>query len=641
MKRFCAILISLALPFAAHCAEEDQLLTVLKSDQSFKVKDAACSRLKWIGTAESVPVLATLLTNDDLSHSARYALESMPCPEAGRALLAALNTTSGTNEVGIINSLAMRHDMAAISPLGKRLHDSDPVVASAAAEALGRLGGPKSVKLLQAALQGADEVVRAAEIDGLLACANTLLIDGKNSAALKIFQSVYENAKSDDTHLAAWRGVLLASGSKGRDLMIESISGSDLPRQGAALQVADQLKGTAVTKALGEALPKVQIPVQIALLQCLDLRGDPAAMSAIAPLADCADANVRIAAIIALGDVGDGSVALLLAHHAAEGTGAERNAARQSLDNLRHGKVTPALLEPLMASGQPATSPEVSSELLRALGDRGDAAAAPALLELASRSDDAIRAPALQSLAMLAGAAQIPQLVQLVTQATNDDVRSEAADALTSVYQRGHQNGQPVIEAVTHGPMEVRLVLLPVCSSIVDAPARDALRAAMADPERRVQEAAIRAVCETRDGQLLPDLVQVACGNSNKTFRVLAVRGCVRLATQDEEVKLSNDEKLDALSKILATPLDKQEKRLALSGLGTMANAQALALATPMLEDSSVRAEAAQAVIHISEAISAAHPAEAGAALKKVLAMSINPATRKSAEKAFKNIRED
>ena len=633
MRRFCAVLISLALPLAAHCAEEDQLLGVLQSSQSLHDKDAACARLKWIGTAQSIPALAALLTNDDLSHSARYALESMPWPEASAALLGALAKTSGSNEVGIINSLAMRHDTAATPRLSKLLRDSDSVVAVAAAQALGRIGGVKAVKSLEAALPEAASPVRGAEIDGLLDCANTLLTEGRNGPALKIFQSLYDKEKEDSIRQAAFRGVILASGEKGVELMAAAIAGAAAPCRGAALQLAGQMNYPGVTKALADALPRVEAPVQISLLQCLAQRGDVSALAAVTALADSTDANVRLAAITALGDLGDGSVAPLLARKAASSTGAERNAARQSLTGLRHGEVTPALLDSLASA-----TPEVSLEVIRALGDRGDSSAAPALLQLARGPNDSSRAASLQALASLAGAAQIPDLVQLVIQTTNEDVRSETADALNSICQRVHGNAQPVLDAVAHGPLEARLALLTVCGSLTEAPGREALRAAMADPEPRVREAATRALCETHDGELLPDLVQVACSNPDKKFRTLAVAGCVRLATQEEDVKLPNDQKLDAFKKILATPLDKQEKRLVLSGLSAMSDNQALALATPLLDDASVRVEAAHAVIHISTSISAAQPAEAGAALKKVLAMSINPATRKSAEKAFKNI---
>ncbi len=92
--------------------EEQQLIAVLQSDSSLTKKDAACARLKRIGTDQSVPALAALLTDEQLSHSARYALESMPSAKAGEALADALAKTSGLTKVGIINSLGFRGETA-------------------------------------------------------------------------------------------------------------------------------------------------------------------------------------------------------------------------------------------------------------------------------------------------------------------------------------------------------------------------------------------------------------------------------------------------------------------------------------------------------------------------------------------------
>src|ERR1043165_631628 len=84
---------------------EQQLITVLQSNASLTEKDDACAKLKFIGTSHCIPALAALLTNEQLSHSARYALEPMKGPEAGKALLDALSKTKGLVEVGVINSL--------------------------------------------------------------------------------------------------------------------------------------------------------------------------------------------------------------------------------------------------------------------------------------------------------------------------------------------------------------------------------------------------------------------------------------------------------------------------------------------------------------------------------------------------------
>jgi HEAT repeat protein len=356
-------------------------------------------------------------------------------------------------------------------------------------------------------------------------------------------------------------------------------------------------------------------------------------------MAGSVDPDVRLAAIKALGDLGDGSVASLLAEKAASAAGAEKSAARQALLDLRRGQVTPALLEDLATA-----APAVKLELIRAIGSRGDMSAVPKLLELARSQDDVLRSSSLQALALLAGPAQLPDLVRLAVQANSDEARSEAADALSSACQRiesrsGHCDVEALVKAVRTGPLEARLSLLPVCSGLAEAPVREALRAALEDPEPRVRETALRALCDTRDGELLPDLLKAASGAGDEKMRLLAIRGCVRLATQEESVKLSNDQKLAVLKKILDRPLAASEKRLVLSGLGAISDSQALALAAAMLDDPSVKAEAAQSVIQIADSLAATRPEEAVAALTKVLAdNNTDPAILSPAQEARKKI---
>jgi HEAT repeat protein len=635
----CFLALTTCLAQVPRNGDEDQQIAILQSDHSLAEKDAACARLKWIGTARCVPALAPLLTTDQLSHSARYALESMPGPEAETALLQALGKTSGSNQVGLINSLAARRDAAAVPALGKLLSDSDTNSACTAAMGLGRLGGPQALATLQAAWSDSvSGAVHEAEIDGLLECANQLLTESKDGEALKIFQRLYDAGKSERARQAAFRGVILASGKAGISLMAQAIAGNDGASQGAALQIATKLEGSDATKALADLLPKVNGPVQIALLTCLQRRGDPSALAAVAQMAGSSDPDVRMAAINAMGDLGDGSVALLLAEKAATAAGAEKLAARSALLNLRIGDVTPALLEAFTTA--PAA---VKPELIRALGDRGDTSAAPRLLELARSQDDAMRASSLQALALLAGPAQLPDLVQLVVQASSDDARSEAADALSSACQRietisGHCDVEALVKAVQTGPMEARLALLPVCSGLAESPVREALRAALTDTEPRVREAALRALCDTRDGELLPDLVKAAGGATDPKLRLLAVRGCVRLTTQEEGVKISNEQKVAALKTMLDNRLEASEKRLVLSGLGAIPDSQALGLALNMLDDPAVKAEAAQSVIQIAGSLAGANPEEAGEALKKALSVTSDPAAQAAAQEVQKNI---
>ena len=62
--------------------------------------------------------------------------------------------------IGVINSIGVRRDAKAVDGLAVRLKDADAEVASAAAVALGRIGGTPAAKALEQSLAGAPAAVR-------------------------------------------------------------------------------------------------------------------------------------------------------------------------------------------------------------------------------------------------------------------------------------------------------------------------------------------------------------------------------------------------------------------------------------------------------------------------------------------------
>ena len=192
---------------------ETRLAAVLPTQASRAAKDYVGRKLAIIGTAASVPALAALLTDKDLSHMARYALERIPAAEAGKALRDALAATSGAAKVGVIGSLGARRDAESIADLAALLGDSDARIATAAATALGDIGTAESVKALQAAKPTSDPVkMRVA--DAQLAVGERLLAAGDQAAALAVYQSLIASRPAKNILLAATRGQLLARGKK-------------------------------------------------------------------------------------------------------------------------------------------------------------------------------------------------------------------------------------------------------------------------------------------------------------------------------------------------------------------------------------------------------------------------------------------
>ncbi|MFH1919394.1 MAG: HEAT repeat domain-containing protein [Planctomycetota bacterium] len=197
---------------AARKELETRLLAVLASGASRSAKDYVCRTLRTIGTAESVPALAALLPDEDLSHIARYALERIPATEAGAAMRQALPKLPDALKVGTIGSLGVRRDAASVAALAGLLGNADPAIARAAACALGNIGSPEAGKALGDFGKKASEGVKPAVADACLVCAERLLADGKKTEAIVLYESLSGEDQPKHVRLAAKRGLLTTAG---------------------------------------------------------------------------------------------------------------------------------------------------------------------------------------------------------------------------------------------------------------------------------------------------------------------------------------------------------------------------------------------------------------------------------------------
>ena len=100
---------------AEYPAIEERLLAVLQATGTTRdAKRFICRWLGVVGSSRCVPAVSALLTDVELSHPARMALEPMADPAAGAALRAALGRVKGRPLAGVVAS--MRFWSVSVSP---------------------------------------------------------------------------------------------------------------------------------------------------------------------------------------------------------------------------------------------------------------------------------------------------------------------------------------------------------------------------------------------------------------------------------------------------------------------------------------------------------------------------------------------
>ena len=192
---------------AARKTLEARLVALLEADVSRDAKDVVCRMLRKMGSADSVPALARLLPDKDLSHMARYALERIQDPAAGAALRDALPKIPGALKAGVAGSLGARRDAAAVPSLTELLGDGDAAIVAAAATALGAIATPEAASALTTAAKKAPAAARAAVIDGALRAAEQLAAAGKKAEATGVYKACASDDMPEQVRLAASRGL--------------------------------------------------------------------------------------------------------------------------------------------------------------------------------------------------------------------------------------------------------------------------------------------------------------------------------------------------------------------------------------------------------------------------------------------------
>jgi HEAT repeat protein len=350
-------------------------------------------------------------------------------------------------------------------------------------------------------------------------------------------------------------------------------------------------------RGLAAAMPQLPADRQVQALAAL-VHHDRAIARPLLLSASGSDVEaVRVSAIEGLAATGTAADVALLATRAATATGTEQAAARQALARLPGEEVDSAIVSSLAgASGKQLI------ELIRAAGERGIGAAAPALIRAGESNDAAVRKAALKALKDVAPASDIPALLSMLPRCQEDD-RSDCERALAHSLRRG---AKPDVQAVAaafaaQSSAEVRASLVNVLGTVALSDGLPTLRKALSAPEPEVRRAAVTALGEWPSADPVNDLIEAARSHSDAAIRVLALRGYVKL------VRLPSERSAPETARLLAAAMQAarrpDEKKLVLAAAQRVPCPESLELAKAAAADPALAAEAKAARAAIETAL--------------------------------------
>jgi HEAT repeat protein len=593
--------------------DETQLIAVLQSDAPLFDKAKACQRLAVIGTKKSVPVLAGLLADPELSHYARTGLEPIPDASVDDALREAMGQVKGDLLAGVIGSIGMRRDAKAVDDLKKLLGDSDPGVAAAAAWALGRIAAPEAVAALKAALAG-PAPLRPAAGDACLTAADVLIAQGKQADAVALYDAMREADLPKYLEVAAITGAIRARGDDGLPLLVELLQSEDQDLFRVGLDMAHELSGGGVTEALVAEFssPRTSEMRRSLIAAVLGDRGDKAALPVVLEAARSAPADVRLTAVRTLAVLGDAQ-ALPVLLEAAQGEGELADAARDSLARLSGEEIDAALEKMLGQSKGPKLV------VIETVGRRGIASAVPALLKLADSSDAETSQAAIEALGRTVDLDNLKGLLVRLVEPKSAEAAAAAKESLRKACLR--MPDRDATAAILLGGMSgaspaAKADLLDLLGVVGGQKALEGVAAAAAGGDEAAQDAATRVLGEWMSPDAAPLLLELAT-SGNEKFRVRSLRGYIRIPRQ---LDVPDGERITMCRQALLAATRDDEKRLVLEVLGRYPSADSLAVAATLLDDANLKQAAAEVAVDIAQKAKDAPPAAVAEAMKKAAA---------------------
>jgi len=625
LETVCILVVAAAAVLATRCASEaaaderqQKLIEVLLSDAPKAEKAITCKRLTLCGDKDAVPALAALLADEELASWALIPLEAIPGPEADAALRDAAGKLKGRLLIGVINSISVRGDAEAVGLLAERLKDADAGVASAAAAALGNIGGAAATKALDQSLGSAPPVVRSTVAEGLILCAEDALEAGNSAEAVRLYDLVRKANVHEQRIVEATRGAVLARGEAGLPLLVEQLQSKNREMFYVGLRIAREMGGPEVAKALIAELAKLQSgdaasPREAPLIYALGDLGQSAASPVVLEAAKSGSPSARAAAVRVLGAVGDASAVPVLLK-AAEESGDLGKAALESLEKLKGDGVDEAI-----AAGLGDATGPTRVVLIQLVGFRGIESAVDQLLTAADGDDAQLRAAAIGALGMTIAFDKLDVLIERLLKPRDADDAKAVKIALMSACTRmpdRDATAEKLLAEVSGASPENKVALMELVTAVGGKTALAGLAAAARSNDDAMRDLGSRLLGEWIGPDAAPVLLDLAKTSKEDKYKVRALRGYLRIARQFE-VPLA--ERITMCQEALKVAQRVEERKLAMEVLRRHPTAKGLALAADGVRDPKLRANAGVAAVEIAEKILQSDPAAVAAAMKPVV----------------------
>jgi len=503
-------------------ALEKELLGIFQdSSTTLEGRQYTCRMLRFCASEACVPVLAPELTNPELSSFVRLVFQGLETPDADKALIVALPQADSEQLPGIISTLGQRGSDKSGKAIAPYANNDSVDIARAAITALGNIGGKEACKALQKA-----RVMPALSTDWKLArmkCAGSL----ETKQAAKIFME-YRLDENEQVRIASLVGITKIAPAKFSPEVLIILNSRKPRHRQAAIGLLAMLPVDGLLAGLDGLSPENQILV----VENLSERKATEAEAAVLALTKSENEAVRNAAFRALEMIGGAdSIQPLLA------AALNHSAAYDALCGLNAAGTDAALIQALETGDE-----ALQIKMMDCLSKRQSKEALPIFIALAKGDWSRTSAAAISGMADLASASDFDAYAELML-ATDNPKKSAALEKSIATAARRQPDvdacTRPLIAAYPNAKGEAQCAIIRSLGIIGGNAAREMLSQSMSSTVPEIKDAAIRGLCSWPNTDVVDQLLNIAETSDSEKYKVLALRGYIRLANTVDDQKIA------------------------------------------------------------------------------------------------------
>ena len=545
-----------------------------------------------------VPLLKNLLPDDQLCDPSARTLVVINTPASRKALLEAVKTEKGMNQISITEALGDCRNEEAAAVISGLLSTSDWKLKKVALYALGKIGSLSSETILagEAAKAGYNYEITNSLSSYILWISQTGKA-GNTDRAIVACKGLIKNCSDESkVHTKSVALAMLVDFDKKNALsvLVDAGTGAQKEYRAAALQLAgSDISGKATEqwiKKSSKASPEAKADV----ITMLGKRGDLTALSYLLGSLKDSKANVRCAAILASQNLGHDKALKPILNIISSAGDEELNSAKVALMSMKGDNVVSEVAHAIPAA--PSSSKVI---LLEVLSSRQASSFNGIIFDQTSSSDPVVRFAALKALTHMATEKDLDQLNKLLIATSNsEEVAAIQSSMLFGVrHIAGIENQTAEIgQRMKNGNPAQKWLYYPVLAGIGGKTALGIVSDEYNNGLPDQQALAFEAITHWSDETAISKLIDI-CKSENKEYSNKAMMTYIGLVSKS---KFPADQKLLLLRNAMDVAKETDQQKRILNEIGNLATLQSFVFAGSFINNPSVQQESANAVMRIA-----------------------------------------